>query len=73
MKYIFFLLLFSGCYAGLNYNHGQSHNDSLQNRKKIVRKQDAHMNKAMKKHKNKHSRGMKTKNKKHKKSKNYIN
>lgn len=36
------VLLTSGCYTGLNYNQGATHNDSLSNRERIVRKQDAY-------------------------------
>jgi len=36
------VLLTSGCYTGLNYNQGATHNDSVSNRARIIQKQDAY-------------------------------
>lgn len=36
------VMLTSGCYTGLNYNQGATHNDSVANRARIIQKQDAY-------------------------------
>jgi hypothetical protein len=47
MKYIILLLLLASCGSHLNYNVGTTHNADLQNRHRIVMKQDKIMKKSM--------------------------
>jgi len=58
-----FILILSSCCTikGPNYNSGQSHNQSLGTRKKVVNREDGRMNKSMKKLR---KRGYKVKDKK---------
>lgn len=56
--YTFLILSILSCgNKGLNYNQGQSHNDQLRNRKRIVHQQDAAMKAGMHKARQKASRG----------------
>jgi len=59
MYYLILLLTLISCSSvGPNYNQGKTHNDNLNNRSRIVNKEDERMRKVMERTRNKASKGL---------------
>ena len=59
MKFLLLILLLTSCYSTVNYNQGQSHNESKANREMIVSKYDKFSKNQMIKQRKKSARAIK--------------